>query len=135
MANKHKPRKRIDAECFRLVDGTGKIRAKLDVVQGDAALRMYDDWGSIRLKADVDANGTPSLTLYDGNSEVRVFIKIQPDGRVGLGILGEHGEPQLGLGVDADKPLLVVHDPSGACVRMTVSIVDGRLHFEEEHQP
>ncbi|HEY9724611.1 MAG TPA: hypothetical protein V6D47_21595 [Oscillatoriaceae cyanobacterium] len=130
-----KHRKRVEAECFRLVDGDGKIRAELDVQQGDAALRMFDERGTARLKVNVDANGTPMLMLSDADGQVRVFIKIQPDGRVGIGMLGEHGEPQLGFGVDADVPLLVVHDPSGACVRMTASIVDGRLHFEEEHQP
>lgn len=84
MKRKGNHHKRIDAECFRLVDGDGKVRAKLDVVQGDAALRIFDEFGTPRLKANVESNGTPALTLFDANGQPRVFIKIQPDGRTNL---------------------------------------------------
>lgn len=199
MGNRRK--KRIDSECFRLVDRFGQVRARLEYLDrpygaalgffngagkrqarlevrdfGFAALTLFDESGMPRLRAGVDPNGSPELSLRgedggelaaltvqagdivslafcngdrrtqlrlvldgevpsvvlsDPSGQHRVLLKVQPDGRAGVGFFGERGDGHIVVGVDDGDPQIVVHDKAGVRGAMTASVVDGRLRFEE----
>ena len=59
----------VRAERFEVVDAKGRVRALLDVTDGN-----------------------PYLGLYDENGKARAGLALLPDGRAGLAIIGEDGK-------------------------------------------
>jgi hypothetical protein len=61
----------VEAQSFILRDGSGRIRARLEVVDEKLALVFQDEKGTVRASLTTIKGGEPSLNLYDeaGNAQ------------------------------------------------------------------
>ncbi|MGC9316822.1 MAG: hypothetical protein ACP5KN_02155 [Armatimonadota bacterium] len=116
----------IEAREFRVVDGSGQLRAamlmrpdgpcvvlhnengSLGVVcalfdDGLASIVVCDPEGRVRTRCAVDPDGTAALELSHLGSELSgVTLLVRPDGLRLLGIADGPGEPHVQLGMDGD---------------------------------
>jgi hypothetical protein len=64
----------VRAQRFVLVDSEGRERAELGLVQGGPCLRLLDNDGKPRAALMLASDGSPQLSLKDGNSQVRAVL-------------------------------------------------------------
>ena len=72
-----KPRdgaKMAEAERFVLRDESGKVRAKLEVVNETVVFGVHDEDGTVRASLAMVKSGAPSLSLYDKDGNTRAIL-------------------------------------------------------------
>jgi hypothetical protein len=64
----------VEAQSFILRDGSGRIRARLEVVNEKLALVFQDEKGTVRTSLTTIKGGEPSLNLYDEAGNARAIL-------------------------------------------------------------
>jgi hypothetical protein len=64
----------VEAQSFILRDGSGRIRARLEVVDEKLALVFQDEKGTVRASLTTIKGGEPSLNLYDEAGNARAIL-------------------------------------------------------------
>ena len=84
-----KPRVRVAAQEFVLVDASGAVRARLDMSKsGTPALLMYHSNGTLALEIGV-SNELPAILQFDRNGRTRVDFGLDPAGNPSIVLNGE----------------------------------------------
>ena len=102
----------INAEAFRLVDGTGTLLAVLAPSSaGDPVLRLYGKKGEVSIELSASTQGEPRLTLRDGDGRGRAVFGIEADGEPSLNLFDEYGSYLVRLGsLHRTQPSLLLFD-------------------------
>jgi hypothetical protein len=64
----------VESESFILRDGTGRIRARLGILNEKLALVFQDEDGTARASLTMIKDGPPSLNLYDKTGNARAIL-------------------------------------------------------------
>ena len=64
----------VEAESFILRDGSGRIRARLGILNEKLALVFQDENGTVRASLTMIKDGAPSLNLYDKTGNARAIL-------------------------------------------------------------
>lgn len=89
----------IEAEGFRLVDATGKIRAVFELgPDGTVGLHLGDKDGKLRARLAVEGNGTVGLDLKNERSESHAVFNVSAAGSPSLILTGKNGRVGALLG-------------------------------------
>ena len=99
----------IETEELRLVDGTGNVRAIMEMARTGPSLTMMHEDGTVALEVVLSKDG-PSIKLSDDSGETRIFIgAIRGTSR--LGMADGDGSQRLFAGVNnAGKPSMHLYD-------------------------
>jgi hypothetical protein len=89
-----------------LVDGEGKQRALLQVVEGAVNLSMKDENGRVRLGMIVAADG-PAVDLYDERQTLRAALQIVRKGPI-LALSPSDGRPTITVSATPSGPEIVL---------------------------
>jgi hypothetical protein len=102
----------VNAEAFRLVDGTGTLLAVLAPSRaGDPVLRLYGKKGEVSIELSASTQGEPRLTLRDGDGRGRAVFGIEADGEPSFNLFDEYGSYLVRLGsLHRTQPSLLLFD-------------------------
>jgi len=99
----------VEAQEFRLVDRTGKVRAALELTRAGPSLAMLHEDGTVALEIVLTGDG-PGVRLADANGETRVFIGATR-GAARMGMADGQGSQRLFLGVNSGgTPTISLYD-------------------------
>lgn len=117
-AAKNTPAKVIEAQEFRIVDPTGKVRGKFSLLFDEyPALVMRHKDGGTAIALGVAPDGFPSLTFADQaavRAELGFLKETESTKMLGLRFVGQQGKPRIYVGVDSDDiPISVLSDKRG----------------------
>ncbi|MFW6189469.1 MAG: hypothetical protein ACOC7T_03465 [Planctomycetota bacterium] len=85
------PRPTTTAQQFQLVDGEGRVRARLSYEEDGPGLSMIDEEGTTRARLGLDED-EPHLRLYDMFGEERMVLRLENQ-QPRLRFLDQYGEP------------------------------------------
>src|SRR5436309_10393503 len=86
----------VTAQQFRLTDKSGRLRAVLGLEDGEPSLSLYDAQEELRLWVGIGEDGEPGVVFYDKMGIARASLG-----------LGEEGDPGIHL-LDKDENLRAV---------------------------
>lgn len=120
--------KLVRAQEFDVVDPTGKTRADLSLVDGQPALRVFDQNDTVRAELGLGGSGIPFLCLYDQNGNVRTTLSMGVSGQPGLELWGQDNSIRAQFRLDrSGQPFLGFSDQS--------DMLRARLYLGESGQP
>jgi hypothetical protein len=105
----------VEAEEFRLVQSDGRAYGRFQVdANGRPSMTLYDAHGEVRAVLGVLANGSPHLALSDRRGQVRAALAVWSDERVSLLLSDGDGAPRAQVAVPADgSPSVELSDRDG----------------------
>jgi len=116
----------VKANSFLLVDGSGRTRAVLHMMEhGGPGLALYDENGKARAVLGVVSDGTPVFGLYGANGNMRATLTAFSDGSK-LDLFDANGKTRAGLAVaSAGSATLSLFDANEKPMASLVEILDG----------
>jgi hypothetical protein len=81
----------IETRELRLVDGTGNVRCKLFIEEGEPKIVMLDARGTKRLGVGLLSTGEVGLSLYDDRERVHLALIVSGAGTPVVSIIDRSG--------------------------------------------
>jgi hypothetical protein len=81
----------IETRELRLVDGTGNVRCKLFIEEGEPKIVMLDARGAKRLGVGLLSTGEVGLSLYDDRERVHLALIVSGAGTPVVSIIDRSG--------------------------------------------
>jgi len=81
----------IETRELRLVDGTGNVRCKLFIEEGEPKMVMLDARGTKRLGVGLLSTGEVGLSLYDDRERVHVALIVSGAGTPVVSVIDRSG--------------------------------------------
>lgn len=105
----------VKAQEFILEDSAGKERAALRTDDGNTVLQFKDAHGNVRMFLQLDADGTPLITLEYANGQGSIQIEANDvHNCAGVVITGPSGSAQVVLGMaEGGEPAIGLVDKNG----------------------
>lgn len=89
--SKDKPVDAIEAGEFRLVDGEGKVRARIFLEEDEPKVALFSRDGTKRAAIGLLPTGEAGLALYDDKGKYHFLINVSPEGSPDLSITDKYG--------------------------------------------
>ena len=119
LAGKEPARKIVEAEEFRLVDSTGRVRGKFSMLAGEfPGLVMRQKNGDTAIALGIAPDGSPSLALTDQSLARQAEFGFLPETKdtqmLGVRVTDRQRKFRLYMGIDSDDvPTLCLADKNG----------------------
>ena len=97
----------VEAQRFVLRDAAGKARGGFIMDADRPKLVLFDNSGKARAGLSLATDGSPSLTLHDGEEQPRAGFSLESD-RVYLSLHGKGGKGSAGLAVGSDGSVILL---------------------------
>jgi hypothetical protein len=97
----------VEAQRFVLLDAAGKARGGFIMDADRPKLVLFDKSGKARAGLSLATDGSPSLTLHDGEERPRAGFSLESD-RVYLSLYGSGGKGSAGLAVGSDGAVILL---------------------------
>jgi len=114
----------VRAQGFEVVDGEGRVRARLGLAAGQPRpiLVFCDEQGKTRVSMSLLADGSPVLALSDKEAKPRAGLMLTAGGLPIVGLVDGQGKRRASLGLAGDgSPSLDLYD-QGAMLRASLSL-------------
>lgn len=106
-------RRDVEAQSFVLLDGTGRLQARLGMLAGGPALQLFDQDGQGRAALSIRPDSTPLLSLVDGTGRGGATLAVGANRDTALLLRDPEGKVRASLGLDPHGAELVFPDRQG----------------------
>ena len=103
------PTKIVEAEVFRLLDSSSRVRAQLAIrPRGGVELVFQDEKGQARLSMGAKEDGSPVIYFFDPGEKARMELAVDAAGEVRQSMYNKAGAYSLGTRVFADDSVSTI---------------------------
>jgi len=121
----------VEANAFRLVDDSNRVRADLSLVDGEPLLRFMDESGFPVCTIGLSAANEPGLSMFavtEGNNRTRKLdVRVTRTANIPIITLSDDsGNDRIRIAVAAGQPMINMKSADGN-LQITALVDDGKI--------